>query len=55
MTTRTIKERLVDRFLDPSSSLGEIVFGLIMVLTMTLGAGDRILVEAGDTNIYEMF
>jgi len=39
MTTPTIKDRLVDRFLDPSSSLGEIVFGLIMVLTMTLGAG----------------
>lgn len=39
MANPRIKERLVDRFLDPSSSLGEIVFGLIMVLTMTLGAG----------------
>jgi len=34
---------LLDRYLDPASSLGEILFGLIMTLTFTLGAG--ILVE----------
>jgi hypothetical protein len=27
------------RYLDPASSLGEIMFGLIMTLTFTLGAG----------------
>ena len=27
------------RYLDPASSLGEILFGLIMTLTFTLGAG----------------
>ena len=30
---------LVPRFLDPASRLGEILFGLIMVLTVTLTAG----------------
>ena len=30
--------RLVDRYLDPSESLLEILFGLIMALTMTAGA-----------------
>ena len=29
----------MDRFLDPADSLGEIMFGLIMTLTFTLGAG----------------
>jgi len=28
-----------DRWLDPTSSLGEVMFGLIMTLTFTLGAG----------------
>ena len=31
--------RFVPRYLDPASRLGEILFGLIMVLTMTLTAG----------------
>ena len=30
---------LVHRYVDPSTSLGEIMFGLIMTLTFTLGAG----------------
>src|SRR5687768_10380598 len=30
---------LVHRFVDPTTSLGEILFGLIMTLTFTLGAG----------------
>ena len=29
----------MNRYLDPASSLGEIMFGLIMTLTFTLGAG----------------
>jgi len=29
----------VDKYLDPEDSLGEVLFGLIMVLTFTLGAG----------------
>jgi hypothetical protein len=32
-------KRLVPRYLDPASRLGEILFGLIMVLTFTLAAG----------------
>jgi hypothetical protein len=31
--------RFVSRYLDPASRLGEVLFGLIMVLTMTLTAG----------------
>ncbi len=33
------RERFVQRYLDPASRLGEILFGLIMVLTATLTAG----------------
>jgi len=32
-------KRFVPRYLDPASRLGEILFGLIMVLTVTLSAG----------------
>jgi hypothetical protein len=32
-------KRFVLRYLDPASRLGEILFGLIMVLTVTLTAG----------------
>src|SRR6476619_7380357 len=32
-------KRFVQRYLDPASRLGEILFGLIMVLTVTLTAG----------------
>jgi hypothetical protein len=30
---------LLDRYVDPATSMGEILFGLIMTLTFTLGAG----------------
>ena len=33
------RSSLASRYLDPASSLGEIMFGLIMTLTFTLGAG----------------
>jgi hypothetical protein len=33
------KERFVQRHLDPASRIGEILFGLIMVLSVTLTAG----------------
>lgn len=33
------RSSLIDRYLDPASSLGEVLFGLIMTLTFTLGAG----------------
>ena len=42
--------RLVDRYLDPSESLLEILFGLIMALTMTAGArlvADPATLDAG--------
>ena len=38
MTTAN-RSSLMNRYLDPASSLGEIMFGLIMTLTFTLGAG----------------
>jgi len=37
--TVTSRPFLVHRFVDPATSLGEILFGLIMTLTFTLGAG----------------
>jgi hypothetical protein len=33
------RSSLIHRYLDPASSLGEVLFGLIMTLTFTLGAG----------------
>jgi hypothetical protein len=39
MQTREKRLRFVQRYLDPASRLGEILFGLIMVLTVTLAAG----------------
>jgi VIT family len=33
------RSSLLHRYLDPASSLGEVLFGLIMTLTFTLGAG----------------
>ena len=35
----------IRRYLDPAERLGEVLFGLIMVLTFTLGAG--LIVEEG--------
>jgi VIT family len=37
--TIVARQRFVTRYLDPASRLGEILFGLIMVLTITLAAG----------------
>jgi len=34
-----VVQSFIERFLDPAEWLGEILFGLIMVLTITLGAG----------------
>jgi len=39
------RERFVPKYLDPASRLGEILFGLIMVLTVTLVAGVTIKQE----------
>jgi hypothetical protein len=44
--------RLIDRYLDPSESLLEILFGLIMALTMTAGA--RLLSNPGDIEPLEL-
>jgi hypothetical protein len=41
------------RYLDPASSLGEIMFGLIMTLTFTLGAG-IIMQEEGRAGAHEL-
>jgi VIT1/CCC1 family predicted Fe2+/Mn2+ transporter len=38
-TVQPKRERFVHRHLDPASRMGEILFGLIMVLSMTLTAG----------------
>ena len=40
------------KYLDPSESLGEVLFGLIMVLTFTLGAG--LIVREGEDAVREM-
>ena len=39
MNAQPQKERFVHRHLDPASRMGEILFGLIMVLSITLTAG----------------
>ena len=39
MTDEPKRERFVERYLDPASRLGEVLFGLIMVLGATLTAG----------------
>jgi hypothetical protein len=44
--------RFVERHLDPASRLGEILFGLIMVLTMTLTAG--LSVAKGSEGVREL-
>ena len=35
----SIRSSFLDKYLDPATSMGEILFGLIMTLTFTLGAG----------------
>jgi hypothetical protein len=42
-----------NRWLDPTSSLGEVIFGLIMTLTFTLGAG-IIIDEEGREGVREL-
>jgi hypothetical protein len=44
--------RLIDRYLDPSESLLEILFGLIMALTMTAGA--RLLADPATVVPFEL-
>jgi VIT1/CCC1 family predicted Fe2+/Mn2+ transporter len=39
MSAQPKRERFVEKYLDPASRLGEILFGLIMVLSVTLAAG----------------
>ena len=39
MTGQPRRERFIERYLDPASRLGEVLFGLIMVLCATLTAG----------------
>ena len=43
---------MIHRFLDPGEALGEVLFGLIMVLTFTVGA--RILVAEGEIDTNEL-
>ena len=45
-------KRFVPRYLDPASRLGEILFGLIMVLTVTLTAG--LAAENSETGMHEL-
>ena len=49
---QTIRASFVAKYLDPSEILGEILFGLIMVLSFTLGAG--LVIAEGDGAIKEM-
>ena len=39
MTDQRKRENFAQRHLDPASRMGEILFGLIMVLSVTLTAG----------------
>src|SRR4029079_5156642 len=42
----------IDRYLDPADSLGELLFGLIMALTVTLGA--RLLTQRSEVDAREL-
>jgi len=44
----TLRAAFLDKYLDPVSSFGEIVFGLVMTLTFTLGAGLMIEQEGAE-------
>ena len=35
----SVRSSFLDKYLDPATSMGEVLFGLIMTLTFTLGAG----------------
>lgn len=52
MSDQPKRERFVVRYLDPASRLGEVLFGLIMVLTMTLTAG--LIVAEGPEGVREL-
>ena len=45
-------KRFVPKYLDPASRLGEILFGLIMVLTVTLTAG--LTVDEGRAGVRQL-
>ena len=34
-----LRDSIAEKYLDPATSMGEVLFGLIMTLTFTLGAG----------------
>ncbi len=48
MSAASLKQTFIHKYLDPADSLAEIFFGIIMVLTFTLGAG--IATEATPVN-----
>ena len=52
MSRRPARQNFVQRHLDPASRLGEILFGLIMVLGATLTAG--LTVEAGEKGVKQL-
>jgi hypothetical protein len=52
MNAQPQKEPFVHRHLDPASRMGEILFGLIMVLTVTLTAG--LTVAEGSTGVRQL-
>ena len=52
MNAHSRKESFVQRHLDPASRLGEIVFGLIMVLSVTLTAG--LTVKEGKSGVRQL-
>jgi hypothetical protein len=52
MSRHGLKENFFQRYLDPASRLGEILFGLIMVLTVTLTAG--LSVEEGRAGVRQL-
>jgi hypothetical protein len=50
---RLVRSSFVEKYLDPATSLGEVLFGLIMTLTFTLGAG-VIMQEEGRAGAREL-
>jgi hypothetical protein len=52
MSQRRTREGFLKRYLDPASRMGEILFGLIMVLTVTLTAG--LTVNSGPAGVRQL-
>jgi hypothetical protein len=52
MNSQPKKERFVQRHLDPASRMGEILFGLIMVLSVTLTSG--LTVKEGKSGVRQL-